>query len=151
MIRTNLARKRELRLPLAAPRRRCRHSTASTMKRAHGDISPPATNGDLQSNALEPVVAENGAAKSEGQGSAAAAVAGQSSAAAAAAPAAAAATTAAVAGAAAASQQRKKCPYLDTINRNVLDFDFEKVWDNTAALLGCYCPEGAIALSAPRH
>ena len=23
---------------------------------------------------------------------------------------------------------RRKCPYLDTINRNVLDFDFEKVW-----------------------
>lgn len=27
----------------------------------------------------------------------------------------------------AAGHSRKKCPYLDTINRNVLDFDFEKV------------------------
>ncbi|CAN0023950.1 unnamed protein product [Ectocarpus sp. 12 AP-2014] len=102
------------------------------MKRAHDDISPAEANGDLPSNASEPVVAENGGAKSEGQGSAAAAAAGQSSAAAAAPAAAAVAeaaatTAAAVAGAAATAQQRKKCPYLDTINRNVLDFDFEKL------------------------
>lgn len=119
------------------------------MKRAHDDISPAAAHGDLPSNTSEPVVAENGGAKSEGQGSAAAA--GQSSAAAAAAAVEAAETTAAVAGAAAAAQQRKKCPYLDTINRNVLDFDFEKVWNNAAALLCYCCPEGAIALSPPRR
>jgi hypothetical protein len=31
------------------------------------------------------------------------------------------------AAAAAAALERRRCPYLDTINRHVLDFDFEKV------------------------
>eukprot|EP00903_Cladosiphon_okamuranus_P010294 g9744.t1 len=89
------------------------------MKRAHDDISPP-TNGDGPTKVPAGVAAGNGAVKGEqptppaGQSSAAGATA-----------------TTAVAPAAATTsssgQQRKKCPYLDTINRNVLDFDFEKL------------------------
>jgi hypothetical protein len=36
-------------------------------------------------------------------------------------------STNADAAAAAAAGERRRCPYLDTINRHVLDFDFEKV------------------------
>lgn len=90
------------------------------MKRAHEDIFPP-TNGDIPADHPAKVAAGNGAVTSEG----ATAPAGQSSAGTTAAAPTAAPTPAA--GAAPAGQQRKKCPYLDTINRNVLDFDFEKV------------------------
>ena len=85
----------------------------SGMKRAHDDISPP-THGDGPTKASAGVAAENGAVKGNEATSPAA---GQSSA----------APTAATAAATPSAQQRKKCPYLDTINRNVLDFDFEKV------------------------
>jgi hypothetical protein len=37
----------------------------------------------------------------------------------------------------AAALERRRCPYLDTINRHVLDFDFEKV--------GISCKESPIA------
>lgn len=89
------------------------------MKRAHDDISPT-TNGDGSAKASAGVAAGNGAVK----GGEPTSPAGQSSAAAATATA---ATTP-------SGKQRKKCPYLDTINRNVLDFDFEKVWNTLQAV-----------------
>lgn len=92
------------------------HTSGSGMKRAHDDISPP-THGDGPTKASAGVAAGNGAVKGNEATSPAA---GQSSA----------APTAATAAATPSAQQRKKCPYLDTINRNVLDFDFEKVWNS---------------------
>lgn len=85
------------------------------MKRAHDDISPP-TNGDEPSDAPAEIANGNGTVKKDPISPA-----GKSS-----------ADTPAPATAASATsaQQRKKCPYLDTINRNVLDFDFEKVWNS---------------------
>lgn len=86
------------------------------MKRSHDDISSPG-NGDLPG--------ENNLGNTSGKGGvkaeSAASVSGGLS------------TAPAVGGAretnsSAASSIRRKCPYLDTINRNVLDFDFEKVW-----------------------
>lgn len=88
------------------------------MKRAHDDISPPA-NGDGPTKVPAGVAAGNGVVK----GAEPTSPAEQSSAA----TAAAAPAPAATAAASSSGQQRKKCPYLDTINRNVLDFDFEKV------------------------
>jgi hypothetical protein len=37
-----------------------------------------------------------------------------------------------------AKRQQRYCPYLDTINRHVLDFDFEKVCSVTNAHLNVY-------------
>lgn len=100
------------------------------MKRAHDDISPP-TNGDEPTKSSAEVAAGNGGLKGKEPASPPA----QSSAAAAEA-----ATTP-------SAQQRKKCPYLDTINRNVLDFDFEKVW-NTLQAVGVYLCRPRPALSS---
>lgn len=36
-------------------------------------------------------------------------------------------------------EERKKCPYLDTINRQLLDFDMEKVCSVTLSNLNVYC------------
>lgn len=74
------------------------------MKRVHDDISVPA-DADVPGEASAGVASENGAGK-----------AGNSMVA-----------PEATGGGGAAGHSRKKCPYLDTINRNVLDFDFEKV------------------------
>lgn len=79
------------------------------MKRAHDDISALA-NGDAKTEASTGGLAGNGAEKTQNSASAT----GQSSA-------------AAVPATTGGGGDRRKCPYLDTINRNVLDFDFEKV------------------------
>lgn len=36
-------------------------------------------------------------------------------------------------------EERKKCPYLDTVNRQLLDFDMEKVCSVTLSNLNVYC------------
>ena len=36
-------------------------------------------------------------------------------------------------------EERKKCPYLDTVNRQLLDFDMEKVCSITLSNLNVYC------------
>lgn len=95
----------------------------SRMKRTHDDISPP-TNGNGPTEASAEVAAGNGEVKSKEPTS----PAGQSSAA-----------KAVAAAAATSAQQRKKCPYLDTINRNVLDFDFEKVCTTLQAVRVYLC------------
>lgn len=76
------------------------------MKRAHDDISAP-VNGDAPTEASAARVGgdDDAVVKSEGPTTA----------------------TAASSVGGAAADSRRKCPYLDTINRNVLDFDFEKV------------------------
>ena len=77
------------------------------MKRVHEDISSP-SNGDVPVEASAGVAAEIRTGKAGNSASSPGAAGG--------------------AGAGgAAGHTRKKCPYLDTINRNVLDFDFEKV------------------------
>lgn len=94
------------------------------MKRAHDDISVPA-DADVPNGASAAVAAENRTGK-----------AGNSTVA-----------PETTAGGGAAGHSRKKCPYLDTINRNVLDFDFEKVrhqcdtvlWYCTLLLVSSLC------------
>lgn len=86
------------------------------MKRSHDDISSPG-NDDLPGEKTLENKSGNGVVKAEPT----APVSGGQS------------TAPAVGGAretnsSTASSIRRKCPYLDTINRNVLDFDFEKVW-----------------------
>ena len=36
-------------------------------------------------------------------------------------------------------EERRKCPYLDTVNRQLLDFDMEKVCSVTLSNLNVYC------------
>lgn len=86
------------------------------MKRPHDEISSPG-NGNLPEEKTLGNASEKGAVKAEPTASA---PGGRS-------------TVPAVGGAretnsSTTSSVRRKCPYLDTINRNVLDFDFEKVW-----------------------
>lgn len=38
-----------------------------------------------------------------------------------------------------AKRQRQICPYLDTINRHVLDFDFQKLCSISLSNLNAYC------------
>lgn len=75
------------------------------MKRVYDDISVP-SGGDVPQETSAGVAAENGLGKAGNSALSPGAAGGAGG---------------------AAGHIRKKCPYLDTINRNVLDFDFEKV------------------------
>lgn len=109
-------------------------TATEVMKRAHEEISGPVNgaNGDgASSGSSAGVSSSNGGVKTEiqGSGSAVGQIFAPEKA------------GAAAAGAAAAGGDRRKCPYLDTINRNVLDFDFEKVcWRCFMASRSCVCP-----------
>lgn len=96
-----------------------RYCTA--MKRGHDDISDPVNGIVPPKGEPEEVASGSEAVKIESSDGVQSSVAGGT---------AAAGSTASTPGGgvgAAGGGDRRKCPYLDTINRNVLDFDFEKV------------------------
>lgn len=104
--------------------------SAGPMKRVHDDISVP-TDGNVPGETSAGVAAENGPGKA-GNSALSPGPAGGG------------------AGGGAGGHSRKKCPYLDTINRNVLDFDFEKVRNCSPVpwcCLLCDCVPGCVSFA----